>query len=95
MSDFVIGSSTNVGVMENETLESQTDGRYINPERIVDGGISASQSQVIVNSIDDKIRKAVDNAVRTIKNRMRDAISAAMDNVVIPRVEMAVRPITG
>ena len=95
MSDFVIGSSTNVGVMENETLESQTDGRYINPERIVDGGISASQSQVIVNSIDDKIRKAVDNAVRTIKNRMRDAILAAMDNVVIPRVEMAVRPITG
>ena len=30
-----------------------------------------------------------------LKNRMHDAILTAMDNVVIPRVEMAVRSITG
>ena len=81
--------------MENETSECQTDGLYFNPGRIVDGEISASQSQVIVNKIDKKIRKAVDSAVRTIKNHMLDAIFAAMVNVVIPRAEMAVRPITG
>ena len=47
------------------------------------------------NNIDDKIRKAVDNAARTVENRVRDAILSAMDNVVIPRGEMAVRTITG
>ena len=37
LNDIVIGSNTNVGVIENETLESQTDGRYNNTERTVDG----------------------------------------------------------
>ena len=92
---MVIRGSTNVGARENKTLESPTDGRYNNPERIVDGEISASQSQVIGNNIDDKVRKAVDNAVKTVENRMLDAILAALDKIVISRAEMAVRPITG
>ena len=46
LNDFVIGSKTNVGVIENETLKSQTDSRYNNPERNVDGGINARQNQV-------------------------------------------------
>ena len=50
--DFVIGSDTNVSAMENETLEQQTNGHYDSFERIVD---SASQNQVIGNSIDDKL----------------------------------------
>ena len=41
------------------------------------------------------MRKAVDNAVMTVENRMHDAILTAMDKMVIPRVEMAVRSITG
>ena len=42
--DFVIGSNTHLGVTEVETLESQTDGRYDNPEEIVTGYVSACQN---------------------------------------------------
>ena len=44
--------------------------------------------------MDYKIRRAVDNAVSTVENRMDDAILTAMDKVVIPRIEMAVKSIT-
>ena len=64
-------------------------------QRIADGEISACHHEVTGNKIEDKNRKAVDNAVKTVKNRMPDAISTAMDNVAVPRVEMAVRSITG
>ena len=43
LNDFVIGSETKVSVIENEALQLQIDGRYNNPERIVDGGINARQ----------------------------------------------------
>ena len=46
-------------------------------------------------AIDDKSRKAVDNAVMTVENLIRDAILPALDKAVVPRVEMAVKPITG
>ena len=61
-------------------------------ERLVD---SASQNQVIENNVDGKIRRAVDNAVLTDENRMHDGIATAMDTVVIPRVDMALKSITG
>ena len=47
------------------------------------------------SNTDDRIRNAVDSAVFVVENRMHDAILTAMNNVVIPRVEMAVRLITG
>ena len=81
--------------MGNETSEPQTNGRYNNFERIVHGENSTSQNQVIGNNIDDKIRKAVDNAVSTVEKCMHDAILTAMDAVVILRVEMAIRSFTG
>ena len=37
LKDFVIGSNINQDVTENETLEFQTDGRYDNTEKIVQG----------------------------------------------------------
>ena len=82
---------------EDETLQSQIDHRFINPERIVDGEINARQNQLIVtgSNIDGIFRKVVDNAVMTVKNRMHDAILTEMDTLVLPRVEMAVRSITG
>ena len=97
MNDFLIGSSTSVGVIENETLESQTDDNFKNPVRIVDESSesSACQNQVVGKNFDDKIRKAVDNAVRTVENRMHEVILTAMDNVMIPRVEKAVKSFTG
>ena len=77
---------------ENETFEQQTNGKHNGLERFVD---SASQSQVIENDIDDKFRRAVDNAVLTVENRMHDAILTPMDKVVILGVEIAVKSITG
>ena len=56
--------------------------------------ISVSQEQVVENDTADKIKKAVDNAVMTVEKRVHDAILTAMDNVTIPRVEIAVRSVT-
>ena len=67
----------------------------INPEKIVAGEISACQSQVEGNIFDAKTRKTVHNAVNNVKNRMNDASFTATDNVVTPRVGLAVRSITG
>ena len=78
--------------MENETLEQQINLQHNVFERFVD---SASQYQVMENNIDGEVRKAVDKAVLTVENRKHDAIVTAMDKVVIPRVEMAVKSITG
>ena len=52
------------------------------------------QNQVIQNKIDDQITRAVSRAVMTVENGMHDAILTAIDNVVIPRVAMAVKSIT-
>ena len=46
LNNFVNGNGTNVGVMENETLEQQNNDHYINPEKFVIGEVSACQNQV-------------------------------------------------
>ena len=89
--DFIVGNGTNVSAMENETLEQQTNGQDNDFERFVD---STSQNQVIESNIDNKIKRVVENTVTTVENRMLDAILAAMDKILIRRVEMAVRSIT-
>ena len=62
---------------------------------MVDDEINACQNQVMGNNFDDKVKKAVDNAVNTVENRMHGATLPAMDSFIIQRVEMAVRSITG
>ena len=39
--------------------------------------------------------KEFDNALTAVENRFHEAILPSMDNLVIPRVETAVRSITG
>ena len=95
LNDFVVENSNTISALGNDTLEPENNGSFNNAERIINGGNSAFQNQVLENDIDDKIRKAVDNAVLTVGNHMHDAILTAMENVVIQRVEMAVRSITG
>ena len=93
LNDFIIGNGTKVIAMENETLEQQRNGSHIDFE-VFDN--SSSQTQVVENNIVNIIRGAVDKAVLTVKNRMRDAaILKAMDKMVIARLETAVRSITG
>ena len=77
----------------NETLEEQQNiGQQNDFERFVD---SACQNQVIENIIDDKIKRAVNNAVFTVKKCMHEAILTAMDEVLIPKIEIVVKSITG
>ena len=78
--------------MENATSEQQTNGPANNFERFDN---RSSQNHIIENSIDDEIRRAVDDAVLTVENCMHAAILTAVDKMVIPRVETAVRLTTG
>ena len=91
LKDIVIGNSVKMNVSENENLEQRTDGQCNDSERV---DKTACQNQVIKNEIDDQITRTVSSAVMTVENRMHDAILTAIDNVVIPRVEMAVKSIT-
>ena len=95
LNDFVSGTKKTLGLKQKRTLQPHTDCRYDNPEKKLDGKISACQSQVIGIIIDSKIRKAVDDAVMTVGNCLGDALLTAMDNVIIPRVEIVLRSITG
>ena len=92
LNDFVVGNSVNVNVSESENLEQQTNGQPNDFERVEN---SARPNQVIESNIDDQITRAVSSAVMTVENRMHDAILTAIGNVVITRVEMAVKSITG
>ena len=88
----MIASGPTVNTMGHEVLEPQAKNHHGNFERIVD---SASQNQFMGSNTDDKVRNAVDNIIIAVENLMHDAIITAMNYVVIPRVEMAVRSITG
>ena len=90
--DIDIGNIVNVNVLESESLKQQTKGQP-NDWEIID--LSARQNQVIENNIDDQIPGAVSSAVMTVAIRMHDSILTAIHNVVIPRIEMAVKTITG
>ena len=93
--DFVTGSNINVGIREKKTLESQTGSFFVSLKKIVDCEISACENQVAGKNFDDKFQKVVDNSVKTFESRMHDAILTAMDKVVNPRVDMAVKLIAG
>ena len=91
LNDFVIGNNTKMSVMENETSDKQNKGQHIEFWRSVD---SESQKRVNKNNIDDKVKRVVDDGVLTVKNCMQDAILTAMDKVVFPKIETAMKSIT-
>ena len=80
---FVIGNNTKVSTIGDETLELETNGLFLNFGRITLGQNSECQDQVVERNNDVKIRFTVDNAVKSVKNRVPDAIFTAMDNVVL------------
>ena len=81
-----------MNVLVGEILEQQSNDQ---PNDFGSVDSSARQNQVIENNIDDQITRAVKGAVMIVENRMHGAILTAIDNVVIPRIEMAVKLITG
>ena len=50
--------------------------------------------QILERNFTDSVRSEVDNVVATVKNRVRSPILAAIDNLVIPTVELAIRSAT-
>ena len=94
LNDFVIGNDTIADAVKIETLEPQTNGFADSFGTFTFGVISSSQDQVFEKNIVDKINKEVDYVVVAVENRLHDAILTAIDNVVISRVEMAVRSFT-
>ena len=92
LNDSAIGNSVNVNVSERETLEQEANCQP-NDFRRLDN--SERQNQVIDNHIDDQITRAVSSAVMIVENCTQDAILTAIDKVVIARVEMVVKSITG
>ena len=92
LNDFVIGISVYVNALESEKLEQQPNGQPNDLER---NDSFARQNQVTENDIDIKITRAVTRAVITVKKCMHDAILTAINKVVLPGLEMAVKSITG
>ena len=92
LNDFVISNSVNATVSDSEVLDQQTNGQLNDFERVDN---NARQKQVVENNIDDQTTRAVSCAVETVEKRMHDAIWTAIDNVLIPKVEMTVKSITG
>ena len=81
-----------MNVSDNGKLEQQTNGGPNGFEKV---DKSAHQNQVIENNFDDQITKAVSSVVMTVKKSRHDATLTAIDNVLLPRVEMAVKSTTG
>ena len=82
-------------VAENQTAETQNNASVENSGGVLLGDNNTIFTQVIERKVADGVRKEVDSVVAAVKNRLVDAFLTAMYNVVILRVEMAVRLITG
>ena len=92
LNDFVFGNNVNSNVSESEKLKQQTNGQ---PNGFKRFDKSARQNQIIKNNFDDHITRAFSSAVMTVEKCMHDAILTAIGKVVIPRIEMAMKSITG
>ena len=95
LNDFVTDTKTNASATAIETLELQTNDLPKNFGRITVGENSACQDQVLEKNVDNKIRRAGNIAVMTVEKRKNYTILTAMDNIVMPRNDIAVRSITG
>ena len=92
LNGFAIGNCVNVSILKSENLEQLTNGRSNDFKR---ADKSVCQNQVIENRFDEQVTRAVSGALMTVKIRMHDASLRTIDNVVTPRVDMAVKSITG
>ena len=93
--DFVFGIYTQAVVAEDETVWPQGKSFINNFRSTTFGENSVSHVQVIGKKMSDRHRKEIDRVVAAVETWDFDAILTSMVRVVIPRVEMAMRSITG
>ena len=55
---------------------------------------SANPTQATYKIFADRVRKEVDNVFAAVENWIQEANLTALDNVIIPRVDIALRLIT-
>ena len=94
LNDFTIENDTSADTVGKETAQPQP-GILVNSfgrSAVIEN--RTSHDQVFEGKLADKIRKEFDIPVTAVEIRVHDAILTATGNVVIPRVEMAVRSIT-
>ena len=89
--DFIIGHS-------NHGLQTENRGNMVNVNTSSDNTNNPTQvnhSQVDVHTLEDyivsKVQSEVDNVITTIETRVQDALLTAIENLVIPRVELALK----
>ena len=80
-------------VAEGETEKLQDGGLVDSCGSATFGENSASHNQVIEQFIACRIRKQVNSVVAAVENRFHDAISTAMDYLIIPKIEISVRSV--
>ena len=95
LNDFIIGNSTNADVAENKYILFPTSDLAHNSGESTLRENGTSHSQVIEWNVADRIKKEFDETVTASENWNHDSSLTAMDNAVVPRVEMAVRAISG
>ena len=94
LNDFIIKNNTIANAIGKETLEPQVGCSVNKFWRSKTGENSVSQDQVLEENIASKITIEVHSNVIAVENLVHDAFLTATDNVVISRVELAVRSIT-
>ena len=92
LNDIIFGNSGIVIVSESQNLEQQTNGQSNDFERV---DSNARHNQVRDDKFDNQTTTAVSGAVMTVENHTHDAVLKATKNVVVAKVEMVVKLITG
>ena len=93
--DMIIGSTANER-QENTVVNEGTNGREFtvgttNDSSIVNG--NAMGVKTLERCFNEKIDKEMNNIVDTVEDRIQNAILTAIDNIVAPKIELAIRSI--
>ena len=93
--DMIIGNAVSKG-LENAVVNEGTDDQDFtvgtsNNDSVVNG--SAMTVKTLERCFNEKIDREMSNIVDTVEDRIRNAILTAIEKIVAPRIELAVRSI--
>ena len=80
--NFVVSEGTNDGDFTNGTSSNIT---AINENMV--------NEKILERCFNERIDRKMNNIVDTVEDRIRNAILTAIDNIVAPKIELAIRPI--
>ena len=91
--DLIIGNAVNEG-QENAVVNEGTNDRDLtirtsSNDSIVNG--NAMSVKTLERYFNDRIDREMSNIVDTVEDRIQNAILTAIDNIVTPKIELAIR----